>query len=77
MVGRVEFSPSLRRVPTLASVIITRITASYERVLAGFGISSSTKRVGEKTFKGYDLDQFSEAFSRYLACENVTESQNE
>jgi putative DNA primase/helicase len=46
------------------------------RMLTRFGISSSTKRVGEETFKGFDLGQFSDAFGRYLACENVTESQH-
>jgi putative DNA primase/helicase len=47
------------------------------RMLTRFGISSSTKRVGEETFTGFDLDQFTDAFDRYLACENVTESQHE
>jgi putative DNA primase/helicase len=35
--------------------------------LKGYGISSNTVRIGISTPKGFKLDQFTEAFSRYLA----------
>jgi putative DNA primase/helicase len=35
-------------------------------LLRGFGVSSRTIRVGDSTAKGYDMADFSDAFSRYL-----------
>jgi hypothetical protein len=35
-------------------------------LLRGFGVSSRTIRVGDSTAKGYDIGDFSDAFSRYL-----------
>ncbi|MGA3169498.1 MAG: DUF3631 domain-containing protein [Chthoniobacteraceae bacterium] len=45
------------------------------RMLKPFGIGSTTKRAGAKTFKGFDRSQFDEPFKRYLAVETVTTSQ--
>ena len=47
--------------------------------LKGYGILSKTIRLGYDTAKGYMLDQFKEAFSRYLSdhpAECVTKSQS-
>lgn len=38
--------------------------------LKGYGIHSKTTRIGE-TVKGYELNQFKEAFSRYVSISNV------
>jgi putative DNA primase/helicase len=54
------------RLPT--ADIITALTEMQERPWPefNFGIASGSKRGGQETFKGYELKQFSEAFSRYL-----------
>jgi putative DNA primase/helicase len=39
--------------------------------LAAFGIKSKTIRLGSEAPKGYDLDQFAEAFNRYLPDSTV------
>lgn len=36
------------------------------RLLKPYGISPAGKRIGDKTPRGYDLDQFQDAFKRYL-----------
>lgn len=41
---------------------------SLSRMLADFGISPTGIRIGTATPKGYRLDQFRDAFSRYLAA---------
>ena len=44
-------------------------------MLGRFDIVSGTKRAGTETFKGYDRNDFTEAFARYLlANELVTTS---
>lgn len=46
--------------------------------LSGFGITSGTIRIGTETAKGYVLDKFTDAFSRYLPdtrLQSVTPSQ--
>ncbi|MGP8155152.1 MAG: DUF3631 domain-containing protein [Smithella sp.] len=49
------------------------------RLLKPFGILSKTIRIGESTSKGYTLEQFTEAFNRYLPhispIQSVTTSQ--
>ena len=42
------------------------------RLLNPFGIISASKRFGDKTDKGYDIEQFRDAFTRYLPVESVT-----
>ena len=41
-------------------------TNGLARLLAPFGIAPGTIRVGDATPKGYQLDQFEDAFARYL-----------
>ena len=43
-------------------------------LLRGFGVVSRTIRVGDTTAKGYDLGDFSDAFSRYLPGTGFPES---
>lgn len=45
--------------------------------LKGYGIQSKTVRIGDETAKGYDREQFTEAFSRYVVSppQKVTTSQ--
>jgi len=49
------------------------------RLLRPFGITPGTVRIGDKTAKGYRLEQFADAFERYLTrgypFSNVTTSQ--
>jgi len=45
------------------------------RLLTPFGITPSTKRDGEDTFKGYLRSDFTEAFETYLPDQTVTPSQ--
>ena len=45
------------------------------RVLNPFEITPGTIRDGEDTCKGYKLEQFNDAFARYLTNGNVTPSQ--
>jgi hypothetical protein len=44
-------------------------------MLRPFGIIPGTVRVGDVTAKGYKLESFEDAFSRYLPPEAVTSSQ--
>lgn len=60
--------PEFRR----AKPVTARQIAS---LLRPFGIVRGTRRDGSDTFKGYELSQFSSAFSRYLADLSVTRSQ--
>ena len=52
---------------------------SLSRLLRPFGITPGTVRIGDKTAKGYRLEQFADAFERYLTrgypFSNVTTSQ--
>jgi hypothetical protein len=41
-------------------------TQKLSRELKKFGIVSTTKRVGDETFKGYERNNFDDAFARYL-----------
>ena len=45
------------------------------RILTRFDIIVKTIRIGDDTAKGYKLDQFNDAFSRYLDSQTVTSSQ--
>ena len=49
--------------------------AALARLLGPFEIIPGTKRVGDKTFKGYLRSDFAEAFATYLPDQNVTASQ--
>jgi len=49
--------------------------AALARLLGPFGISPSTKRDGDYTFKGYLVSDFDEVFESYLPSETVTPSQ--
>ena len=42
------------------------------RLLGRFGITPGSVRIGEKTPKGYRLDDFSDAFTRYLKAVDTT-----
>ena len=43
------------------------------RLLSQFKIRPGTKRQGDETFKGYYLESFTDAFSRYLSSEDPQE----
>jgi hypothetical protein len=45
-------------------------------LLRGYHISPRTIRFGQETAKGYELEQFVEAFSRYLEGEGVPKGNN-
>src|SRR5262249_27692909 len=45
------------------------------RILTRFDITVKTIRIGNDTAKGYKVDQFNDAFSRYLDSQTVTSSQ--
>ncbi|HLX95938.1 MAG TPA: DUF3631 domain-containing protein [Verrucomicrobiae bacterium] len=45
-------------------------------LLRGFGVSSRTVRIGDSTAKGYNVLDFSDAFSRYLPKEGLLKSNN-
>jgi hypothetical protein len=45
-------------------------------MLRPFGIDSGTVRTGDATFKGYKLEAFESAFSRYLPTETSQASQS-
>lgn len=49
--------------------------ANLARMLRPFGIVPGTVRIGDHTQKGYKLEAFDDAFSRYLPSEVVTPSQ--
>jgi len=49
--------------------------AQLARQLGRFDIVPRTIRIGGQTAKGYDIEQFSDAFSRYAGIQNVTTSQ--
>jgi hypothetical protein len=51
-------------------------STKMSRMLRHFEIIPATKRAGAEVFKGFDRNQFNDAFSRYLACEKVTRLQN-
>ena len=50
---------------------ITKNKLAYR--LDRFGIRSATKRIGDRTAKGYDRHQFEEAWSRYLTVDPPSE----
>jgi putative DNA primase/helicase len=49
--------------------------AQLARQLGRFDIVPRTVRIGDQTAKGYDIEQFFDAFPRYLGIQNVTTSQ--
>ena len=46
------------------------------RLLKPFGIAPEKIRIGERTAKGYQLHQFTDAFERYLDAPGVSEPLN-
>ena len=46
--------------------------ARLARLLRPFAVEARTVRIGEARAKGYPLEDFSDAFARYLPAESVT-----